>query len=96
MEGRKLEPSMYFDPGLPILISVRFKDISESDLALITNDEHRDRFRNILVSGCSPSIASLTSVRKTRREQGESGIPSHRCKFDPSLAHLFGGSEEGA
>jgi len=58
VEGRKLEPSMYFDPGLPILISVRFKDISESDLALITNDEHRDRFRKILVAG------SVTLVRR--------------------------------
>jgi len=58
VEGRKLEPSMYFDPGLPITIAIRFEDISEDDLALIPNEEHRKRFAECLVE------QSITLVRR--------------------------------
>lgn len=51
VEGRKLEPSMYFDPDLPISIAVVIEAISDSDLSLIPNAEHRDRFREILRDG---------------------------------------------
>src|SRR5229473_1237212 len=51
IEGRKLEPSLYFDPGGPIVISIKIEGISEADLQLIANEEHRARFREILSAG---------------------------------------------
>jgi putative ATP-dependent endonuclease of the OLD family len=48
VEGRKLEPSMYFDPSEAIVITVRIEDVSDLDLALIANEEHRKRVEGIL------------------------------------------------
>jgi putative ATP-dependent endonuclease of OLD family len=58
VDGKKLESSLYFDPNLPVLISVRFENVSESDLDLIVNEEHRSRFREMLVGD------AITLVRR--------------------------------
>lgn len=58
VEGRKIEPSMYFDFNSPVTISIRFDSVSDADLSLITNEEHRNRFSEILTD------RSITLVRR--------------------------------
>ena len=78
VEGRKLEPSMYFDPDLPISIAVVIEAISDSDLSLIPNAEHRDRFREILRDG------KVTLVRRYEPSGAAASIgrrPIHVAPF---------------
>jgi putative ATP-dependent endonuclease of OLD family len=50
VEGRKIDSSMFFDPSLPVSITIRLEAISNEDLEFITNGEHRARVAQILVN----------------------------------------------
>ncbi len=55
-DGKKLVPTDYYDPALPVRIAFHLVDIAEEDLESLAA-EHRDKIRALLVNG------SLTLVR---------------------------------
>jgi putative ATP-dependent endonuclease of OLD family len=57
VEGRKLNASYFYDESKDITISVRFEEVTESDLELLA-EEHRPRFEPLLVNN------SVTLVRR--------------------------------
>jgi len=95
IEGRKLDPTMYFEAGLPIRIAVKFEEISEDDLALIPNEEHRKRFAECLVQ------QSITLVRRydpdgSSRLEWIARVPND-SRFQPeAVDSLLDGKRPGA
>ncbi|MBF5080952.1 AAA family ATPase [Quadrisphaera sp. INWT6] len=55
--GSSLGPSNYHDPLKPIRIALTFEGIGEQDLLRVKEEQHRERFRAMLVNG------SITLVR---------------------------------
>lgn len=58
IEARKIQSDAFYDPTQAATVSVRLSELSDDDLALISNTEHRDRIKAILDNG------SLTLVRR--------------------------------
>jgi len=80
IEGGKLDPNFYFDPGQEIAIKVRIEGITDDDLSLITSPEHRSRFEGILRNH------AITLVRRyaldgTTRLRWVSRVPTEQ-RFD--------------
>ncbi|APW61558.1 ATP-dependent nuclease [Paludisphaera borealis] len=45
IEGKKLTPSHYYDTNQEIIVAVTITDVSEDDLQLVVNEDHRERLR---------------------------------------------------
>lgn len=69
LNGKRLDEHNYYDETQPIVVTVRFDDVTDNDLAVLA-EEHHPRIKKIIYDG------SLTLVR--RFPLGES--PKLRCK----------------
>ena len=58
IEGKKLNPSHFYDPSSDVVISAKLEEISDEDLELVAHAEHRERVRDVVVEG------RLTLVRR--------------------------------
>ncbi|MFB3920515.1 MAG: ATP-dependent endonuclease [Terriglobia bacterium] len=92
VEGRKIAPDVFYDPTQPISISVRFEGISDDDLSVISNEEHRNRTRGILHGG------SLVLVRRyepdgTNRLRWIARIPTEKRFDQASIDDLLKGKK---
>jgi putative ATP-dependent endonuclease of OLD family len=95
VEGRKLESGLYFDSNKPILIAVRFESVSEHDLALISNEEHRNRFRDILCDGAI-TLVRRYEVTGTSRLLWLARVPIDTRFSDQVIDDLLKGKKPGA
>jgi putative ATP-dependent endonuclease of OLD family len=58
VDGKNIDGGMYFDPKSQVTITVQVGSISEDDLKIIVNEEHRNRLREVIQAG------ALTLVRR--------------------------------
>jgi putative ATP-dependent endonuclease of the OLD family len=95
VDGKKTEPSMYFDPNSPITITVRLESINDEDLAHIVNEEHRKRFSEILVNGAIRLLRRF-ETNGTNRLRWISRVPIEE-RFKPEgIDSLLQGKKPGA
>jgi hypothetical protein len=94
IEGGKLDRTYFFNAGQEISIAVRLEDISDSDLALIPNSEHRSRFEAILTNR-SITLVRRFAVDVTSRLRCVKRVPND-SRFDAdSVDRLLGGKRPG-
>jgi putative ATP-dependent endonuclease of OLD family len=95
VDGKKIDQSLFFDTQKTISIAVRIDDISETDLSLLTNEEHRKRFTSILEN------KSVTLVRKYEttgmsRLQWIDRVPTDPRFDSEQIEALVSGQKPGA
>src|ERR1017187_4817340 len=51
IEGKKIQLTSHYDPARDVVSRADMEDITEDDLALIVNTEHRERVRDVVLDG---------------------------------------------
>jgi putative ATP-dependent endonuclease of OLD family len=95
IEGGKLDRSLFFDPSQDITLSAQIDNITDTDLGLIANSEHRSRFAAILRNG------SITLVRRCPSDDTSRLRWMALCPLDPrfdakSVDQLLEGKRPGS
>jgi putative ATP-dependent endonuclease of the OLD family len=95
IDGKKLSKTHYYSADADVVITACFDSINDDDLALIVNEEHRERIRTSLTYG------SLTFVRRystegTSRLRWLAFVPSDPRFSDESLDTLLRGKKASA
>lgn len=94
IDGRKLSKDVHFDPDQPITIAVKLEEINAADQALITNEEHRKRFSEILDSGSITLIRRYTT-EGTSRLRWLGSVPSEGRFTQEFIKEFLKGEKPG-
>ena len=94
IDGRKLSKDVYFDPDQPITIAIKLEEINAADQALITNEEHRKRFSEILDSGSITFIRRYTT-EGTSRLRWLGSVPSEGRFTQEFIKEFLKGKKPG-
>lgn len=90
IEGGKLDKTYFFNPGHEISIELRLEEISDDDLALISNSEHRSRFAAIL-RGRAVTLVRRFAVDTPSRLRWVARVPNDSRFDDDPINRLLGG-----
>lgn len=95
VEPRKVQSELFYDSHEPITISVRLDDVSNADLKVISDEEHRERVRGMLRQG------SLTLVRRfetdgTHRLRWIVRVPDEDRFSQSTIEQLVRGQKPGS
>ena len=94
VEGRKIQSDSYYDHKQSLSVAVRLEEITDDDLAQISNSEHLTRIRGILQN------ASLTLVRRyetdgTSRLRWIARVPNEDRFKEARIDDLLKGKKPG-
>jgi putative ATP-dependent endonuclease of the OLD family len=95
VEGTKVDHNSFFDVTLPITISVRIESITETDLSRIENDEHRNRFAEILSDGAVTLVRRYETTGSARL-RWVARVPSDARFDETAIETLLGGKKPGS
>jgi len=64
IDGKKLSKNHYHDPDEDVVVTVGLEAITDTDLDLVVNPDHRERIREMLCRWCRIVCASVLARRK--------------------------------
>lgn len=95
-DGKKIDPTLYFDPAAPITIEVGFSSVSEADMTLISNEEHRRRFSEMLSGHAVRLVRRYEPGGAIGRLRWIARVPIDSRFEEDSLESLLAGKRPGA